>query len=385
MAKDGRARVLDEGPAAREQGSDTMKPSLLVVLGLALPVVAGCRTDPAIPLLERELYRKDREINRLQWQIEDLQDMLNSGDMRAAPGDRDGGGRDYDRSPRREHNGANSPSVNVESLGPGTRKVPNSLMPKGKPGTSPAPEIRLNVPGDDGTPSPDRSSDDGPSLEVGPARVSSYRSSGTTAADLAASAVPFNPSGDSRRVASIEVDRAMTGGISSGDRSGDQGLLVVVEPRDRQGRPIDAPAEVNVALLDPALPGDMARVARWDFTTAETAGLFRRTNAGGAMHLAMAWPKDPPKHNKLHMFVRYTTADGRKVEVNQPVEIALPGDAPTRWTAAEPSRFDDDPPPLRSSSLSNAPPPRKSDPPPYTATRTSASRPERPVWSPERR
>jgi hypothetical protein len=363
-----------------------MKPSLLVVLGLALPMVAGCRTDPAIPLLERELYRKDREINRLQWQIEDLQDMLNSGDMRAAPSDRAGDGRDYDRSLRHDHGSPNSPSVNVESLGPGTRKVPESLMPRNKPGTSPAPEIRMNVPEDDRNPSPDRSSDDGPTLEVGPGRFSSYRG-GTTAASLAASAVPFNPSGDSRRVASIEVDRALTGGISSGDRSGDQGLLVVVEPRDRQGRPIDAPADVNVALLDPALPGDAARLARWDFTAAETAGLFRRTSTGGAMHLAMAWPKDPPKHNKLHLFVRYVTADGRKFETNQPVEIALPGDAPARWTTAAPSRLEDSieqDAPLRSSRLSDGPP-RTSDPPPYMATRTSTSRPERPVWSPERR
>ena len=48
--------------------------------------------------------------------------------------------------------------------------------------------------------------------------------------------VAFDPSGDSRHVASIALDRTLTGGINSGDGSGDQGLLVVVEPRDRAGR-----------------------------------------------------------------------------------------------------------------------------------------------------
>ena len=27
----------------------------------------------------------------------------------------------------------------------------------------------------------------------------------------------------------------------------------------------------------------------------------------------MAWPDGPPKHHKLHVFVRYLTADGRKL------------------------------------------------------------------------
>jgi len=48
-------------------------------------------------------------------------------------------------------------------------------------------------------------------------------------------------------------------------------LLVVVEPRDRTGRTVDAPANMSVVVIDPALEGNAARVARWDFTVAETA------------------------------------------------------------------------------------------------------------------
>ena len=48
----------------------------------------------------------------------------------------------------------------------------------------------------------------------------------------ASSAVSFRPSGDSRRVASIAIDPAISGGIGSGDTAGDRGLLVAVQPRD---------------------------------------------------------------------------------------------------------------------------------------------------------
>ena len=70
---------------------------------------------------------------------------------------------------------------------------------------------------------------------------------------------------------------------------------------------------MSVVVLDPAFEGEAARVARWDFTAAETAAMFRRTGTESAIHLTMAWPGDPPAHGKLHLFVRYVTADGRKL------------------------------------------------------------------------
>ena len=368
-----------------------MKPWLPIVLCVALPAVAGCRTDPAIPLLERELYRKDKEINRLQWQIEDLQDLLNSGQERPPAAIRQATERDRDNQSRHNHDGPNDwNGPNVESLGTPTNKVPKSLIPRDNRGSSPQPDIHIEVPDDNRDHSWNRSNDEGPALEEGPDRFSSARpASVSTVASVAASAIPFNPSGNSRQVASIELDRTLTGGINSGDRAGDQGLLVVIEPRDAAGRTVDAPAEVNVAVLDPAFQGEAARVARWNFTAAETAALFRRTAAGGAMHLAMAWPANLPKHNQLHLFVRYNTADGRNLETNQPIEIALSGDHPARWTAAETRRSVDPPidrdPAPRSWRPSETPPAGTSDPPPYMATRTSTSNPERPVWSPERR
>ena len=115
---------------------------------------------------------------------------------------------------------------------------------------------------------------------------------------------------------------------------------MVVEPRDRAGRTVDAPADMSVVVIDPALEGNAARVARWDFTAAETAAMFRRSGSSLAIHLTMAWPGDPPAHHKLHLFVRYVTADGRKLQADQPIEVALAGDRTTRWTPSDrrPSR-----------------------------------------------
>ncbi len=51
-----------------------MKPWQFVIVVLALVATSGCRSDPAIPILERELRLKDDEIYRLRANLEDLQD-----------------------------------------------------------------------------------------------------------------------------------------------------------------------------------------------------------------------------------------------------------------------------------------------------------------------
>ena len=61
-------------------------------------------------------------------------------------------------------------------------------------------------------------------------------------------------------------------GELAGDRHRDDGLLVVVEPRDFGGNIVNAPGDISVALLDPALTGEQARLRRWDFAAAETRG-----------------------------------------------------------------------------------------------------------------
>ena len=139
-------------------------------------------------------------------------------------------------------------------------------------------------------------------------------------------------------------------------------------------------------------------MGRWDFTAAETAALFRRTDSSRAVHLAMAWPADPPKHGKLHLFVRYVTADGRHLEADGPIEVALAGESQAGWKPAPPSargadgrEFNDgrnggDESPVAASWRPNETPSSRADePPPEMATRTDPLRPERPAWSPDRR
>jgi hypothetical protein len=319
--------------------------------------IAGCRSDPAVSILERELRLKEDEIYRLRAQLDDVQDCSSSYAANPSGGSQSTSSGSSERrssANQRPENIPGAPPVNIDLGSPGSSAAPKGFDPGAKPPTDAVPGRK-----DDRTaPSPDQSS--GPSLEQDNDPLTS-RPARTTLTSQSSSAVPFTPSGDSRRVASIILNRFLTGGIGDQTSSSDQGLLVVVEPRDRQGRTVDAPAEMSVVVIDPAIEGDAARVARWDFTPTETAALFRRSGTSQAIHLLMVWPSDPPKHNNLHLFVRYVTADGRKLQADQPIDIASPSDQ----TAQSPGQ----------ASQEDAP---------HIAERPEPPKPHRPAWSPDR-
>jgi hypothetical protein len=357
-----------------------MKPWQFAVVSLALLATAGCRSDPAVPILERELRHKEDEIYRLRAQLEEFQDCCTCQDVaaggpRPAPAGPNGTPHGHPAAP----GGIAPPSIELPgqpsssvpdalkaptpggSAPAGVPEVPESLRGPSKPlspkdlelPTKPTSRNRLPAPLDS----------DGLALERGPAGTGS-RSGRVKLASFSESGQPLAPAGDSRRVQSITLNRTLTGSILGDDHIGDQGLLVVVEPRDADGRTVDAPAEINVAVLDPALRDEACRVARWDFTPAETAALFRRGGSGQAIHLAVAWPAKRPVHRKLHLFVRYMTADGRQLKTDQPIEVVLPGDQADHGTTA------DTPANGRS---------------PHAAARGDESAPQRPIWSPDRR
>ena len=144
-----------------------MKSWQLAVLGLALLTTAGCRSDPSIAILERDNYRKDREINQLRWQIEDLQEALNSCPEQSAGRERSGEDREPEGRSHRNHGESNGMKPPETEFGTPTSKPPKSLNPGGSL-PSDIPDVPENI----RNPTRGSSNDEGPVLEGDPDRFS---------------------------------------------------------------------------------------------------------------------------------------------------------------------------------------------------------------------
>lgn len=134
-------------------------------------------------------------------------------------------------------------------------------------------------------------------------------------------------------VTQVTLNRKLTGGHNVDGQPGDEGVMVVVEPLNAGGDLVEVPGQVSIVVLDPAIEGEGARVARWDFDFQEAAEHLKRTPLGDGLHFDLRWPHAPPTHRVLNLYVRYTTADGRRLQVEKQIEVDPPGgaDAPDRW------------------------------------------------------
>jgi hypothetical protein len=125
-------------------------------------------------------------------------------------------------------------------------------------------------------------------------------------------------------ITQITLNRKLTGGHNVDGHPGDEGVMVVVEPLNAAGDLVEVPGPVAIVVLDPAIDGDAARIARWDFTSQEAASHIKRTPLGDGLHFDLRWPHSPPVHRVLNLYVRYTTADGRRLQVEKQIEVDPP-------------------------------------------------------------
>jgi len=382
---------------------------------LACLPAAGCRTDPNVALLERENRDLEDEIYALQDLIEKgrrendaLREQLGgSGEQTGSPDDltlppgitepaRRGGRRESGAPLRLDALPSPNPQMPSQEMPAEEfleRFIPGAGGPPKTPGVQPA------------FPPPADSAPSGPELpEPVPAPQGHENTNADPAADLQT---------DNSHVAFITLHRLRTGGYDTDGQAGDEGVAVLLEPRDADGRLIAAAASVSIVVLDPALSGRAARVARWDFTAAEFAAKHRKTPSGEGFLINMLWPAAPPQHGRLHLFVRYTTDDGRALEADREIHVDRIGDLAQRWSpvsstrpAGLPSRaaerqhesahpVENRPAePIETAALPidrPAPAPAAREPATSapavseSAAPATASRLPRPVWSPERR
>jgi hypothetical protein len=388
-----------------------MKTSPLAVVGFICLALAGCRTDPSVTLLERQNRQMEDEIYRLRGVIQDYEeggtpvncttdeaadaaplkrDMRRTRESTAAPSEslaprsRNSSSRGTVQPPIIEVPGEALPSGSI----PDTLKRPAGIRARGEPGKLEVPEVPKQIEGPSG-----------PNLSD-PLEPGNNRSSKTSKIRPTGGFEPVAKA-DSKDVGQLVLNRMLTGGYSAEGRSGDSGVLAVLEPRDAKGRRLEAPGDVAIVLMDPSKTGPEAKLARWDFPAGETAKLFRGNGIGRGMYVECPWPDRPPENNRLHLFVRYTTRDGRKFEADQSVEVALPGEKISRWTPAESelqpvaasdreisSHQSDTATAAAQSDATDSP--AADSPPPRrfrsmrAASRTNSPALQRPVWSPER-
>jgi hypothetical protein len=268
-----------------------------LALGALALLAVGCRTNPNQALLEQESRLLEDRVYQLEAMLDDSCAAREATirENEALKKELAGG----DRGPGRDASG----SYGGPSMGPPTEK-------SGRSGRGEAPKLEA------------------PTIELPEGSETPPEQLPGTPASPPDDAPKVGPTGDSTAIEGIPtklvINKRLTGGLDRDGRNGDEGVLVVVEPRDSQGRLVKSPGDVSIVVMDPALEGTAQRVARWDFAAEEVPGHYQRTPLGEGLRFQLAWPADPPQHSQVQLFVRYTAADGTKVNADAPIDVRSP-------------------------------------------------------------
>jgi hypothetical protein len=212
---------------------------------------------------------------------------------------------------------------------------------------------------------------------------------------------PEVDSADAGRQVRLVLNKRLTGGLNSDGHPGDDGVMVVIEPRDADGAVVHVPGEVSLMIVDANRTGVDSHIARWDFTNEEATAAWRRTLLGHGMHFSLLWPNKPPETSRLKLYARVKQADGRKLLAEMDFDIDVPGQtqnqapdgfaprASNEWVRSE-VRIPSDPQPIEPSRDSREVPeiatrPRERRAPARESGAVRGeSQPQRPTWQPFR-
>jgi len=118
----------------------------------------------------------------------------------------------------------------------------------------------------------------------------------------------------------------LTGGMDTDGQPGDEGLRVILQPRDKAGHVVKRAGAVEVELFDLARTEGDRRVARWEFTVDQAAREWVSGLVGiSGYSLQLPWPGGaPPRRDHLTLMARFTTLDGRPLTAQTDLKIQLP-------------------------------------------------------------
>jgi hypothetical protein len=175
-----------------------------------------------------------------------------------------------------------------------------------------------------------------------------------------------------KKVTHLFLNPILTTAADFDGQPGDDGLRVVLEPRNAAGQFVSEAGAVSIVVLDPDRQGDAARIARWDFDQSAMRQLLA-ASSGQNIKVEVPWPGSSPAATRLKLFVRYETPDGRQVQADREIFVTPPGQAISRWTPRSADRQAVAPSQATSAEAVTGP-----------VQRASAEIPATPIWSPQR-
>ena len=140
----------------------------------------------------------------------------------------------------------------------------------------------------------------------------------------------------------LYINPRKTGGEDRDQRPGDDGIVLLLEPRDASGRFVPQPGRgVSIRLLAIESDGSARGVARWELDDVDARRALRQESLDRGLLFRLGWPSggSSPSGKRFRLAVRYLTADNRPLEAKHEITLKIlkPSSKPRRlWSSNAP-------------------------------------------------
>jgi outer membrane murein-binding lipoprotein Lpp len=269
-----------------------MNPRYVLAAALSMSLLAGCQSAREAYMVDafnaQDLILEDK-IYELSNRLDELEARLELRGNRLQ--------RSADEAGSDETDNSSAPSSG--SMAPDEEEDTDLTPPEVEPGTPADPE---------GVPSPD--GDDADIENTSTARQTS-----------------FEESPNDRDVMELSINEVRPANFDR--QPGDDGILVVLEPKNADGETVLDPAMIEIKIGDPT---DRCHYGPWEFPPDAVANCVQNTDKVQAIVLQVPWDKIP-QHNKLDLFVQYTRPDGERLQNRTRFNTNLHESVASRWSA----------------------------------------------------
>ena len=120
-------------------------------------------------------------------------------------------------------------------------------------------------------------------------------------------------------VTHITLNGTVTTGSASTSEV-EEGILVVIEPRNAAGEYVPISGPIAVTVWEPSQTG-RPPLAHWKLNVVQATTTMRQSPWGRGIHVIRPWPERLPKTNRVHVSAHYTTVDERVVKADRTLDV----------------------------------------------------------------
>ncbi len=135
-----------------------------------------------------------------------------------------------------------------------------------------------------------------------------------------------------KRIVEIAFQPALSRAVSFDGDNQDDGLFLVLQPKNEQGQVVAIAGAVSIEVIDPSREGNNPVIGKWNYSPAEIEDKIQPIGSKQGIHLTLPWNGPNPKADRVIVVATYQMDNGRKVIGKKEIFLNSGTGLKTVWT-----------------------------------------------------